>query len=187
MAVASAGPYANNLHLASYRQPHQHLISQCLQAGCSSWCPTNGVKALKAITEKLNITYAEYYRNCECTEDCYDIIREETQVAYEWSEAPLAWVCVTRHDNTFDFGNSTVITGCNDCRGHQCNACISSQYHFQMSYDQLSAASLIGRNAVTWYSHYWMLNRIGGRQFTSQKYRTVTWLQYWMVTLTLIS
>jgi len=28
MAVAIAGPYANNLHLASDRQPHQHLITQ---------------------------------------------------------------------------------------------------------------------------------------------------------------
>ena len=27
MAVASAGPYANNLHLAPDRQPHQHLIT----------------------------------------------------------------------------------------------------------------------------------------------------------------
>jgi len=32
MAVASAGSYANNLHLA----PHQHLITQFLQAGCPS-------------------------------------------------------------------------------------------------------------------------------------------------------
>jgi len=28
IAVASAGPYANNLHLAPDRQPHQHLITQ---------------------------------------------------------------------------------------------------------------------------------------------------------------
>ena len=34
-AVASAGPYANNLHLAPDR-PHQHLITQLLQARCSS-------------------------------------------------------------------------------------------------------------------------------------------------------
>ena len=27
-AVASAGPYANNMHLTPDRQPHQHLISQ---------------------------------------------------------------------------------------------------------------------------------------------------------------
>jgi len=35
-AVASAGPYANNLLLASDRERHQHIISQFLQAGCSS-------------------------------------------------------------------------------------------------------------------------------------------------------
>ena len=34
-AVASAGPYPNNLHLAPGRQPHQHLITQFLQARCS--------------------------------------------------------------------------------------------------------------------------------------------------------
>jgi len=41
--VASAGPYANSLHLAADRQPHQHLISLiviainymiCLQCLC---------------------------------------------------------------------------------------------------------------------------------------------------------
>ena len=35
-AVASAGPYANNLHLAPDTLPHQQLITQFLQAGCSS-------------------------------------------------------------------------------------------------------------------------------------------------------
>jgi len=55
-AVASAGPYAKNLHLAPDRKPHQHLITQFLQAGCSSWCPTNSVKALKVIrkTGRIN-------------------------------------------------------------------------------------------------------------------------------------
>jgi len=47
--VASAGPYAS-LHLTPDRQPHQLLISQFLQAGYSSWRPTNIVKALKAYT-----------------------------------------------------------------------------------------------------------------------------------------
>ena len=46
--MASAGPYSNNLHLAPNRQPHQHLITQFLHAGCSSRCPSNSVKALKA-------------------------------------------------------------------------------------------------------------------------------------------
>jgi len=55
-AVASAGPYANNLHLALDRQPHQHLITHSIffQAGCSSWCSTNSVKALRAIAGKVS-------------------------------------------------------------------------------------------------------------------------------------
>ena len=55
-AVASAGPYANNLHLA-----HRHITTSdtsplnFFQAGCSSWRPSNSFKALKAwqLTEKL--------------------------------------------------------------------------------------------------------------------------------------
>jgi len=47
-----AGPYANNLHLAPDRQPHQHLITQFLQAGCSSRRTTNSVKALTALVSK---------------------------------------------------------------------------------------------------------------------------------------
>ena len=35
MSVESAGPYANNLHLAPDRLLHQHLITQYLQARCS--------------------------------------------------------------------------------------------------------------------------------------------------------
>jgi len=42
--------YANNLHLASDRWPHQYLITQFLQVGCSSWRPTNSVIALKTDT-----------------------------------------------------------------------------------------------------------------------------------------
>jgi len=47
-AVASAGPYAKNLHLTPDKQPHQHLIAQFLQIGCSFWCQTDSDKALKA-------------------------------------------------------------------------------------------------------------------------------------------
>jgi len=54
-AVASAGLYANNLHLASARYPHKHLITQFLQAGCSSRRPTKSVKALKVIERKMII------------------------------------------------------------------------------------------------------------------------------------
>ena len=57
-AVASAGPYANNLHLAPDRWPHQHLVTQFLQARCSSWRPTNSVKALKAL--KSSPTHMRY-------------------------------------------------------------------------------------------------------------------------------
>ena len=62
-AVASAGRYANNLHLAPDR-PHQHLITQLLQARCSSWRPTNSVKALKAHTfpgAKSNVNQSAIY------------------------------------------------------------------------------------------------------------------------------
>ena len=41
------GPYANSLHLAPDRWPHQHLIAQFLQAGCSSWRATNSVKGVQ--------------------------------------------------------------------------------------------------------------------------------------------
>ena len=69
MAVPSAGPYANHLHLAPGRWPHQHLITQYLQAGCSSWHPTDSVKALKASLDTNTIdtdrwskcTYSNYY------------------------------------------------------------------------------------------------------------------------------
>jgi len=49
-AVASAGPYANNLHLAPNMLLDNHTntpITQFLQARYSSWRPTNIVKALK--------------------------------------------------------------------------------------------------------------------------------------------
>jgi len=46
VAVASAGPYANHLHLDLDKQPCQYLTTQFWQAGCPSCCPTNSVKAL---------------------------------------------------------------------------------------------------------------------------------------------
>jgi len=48
VAVASAGPYANHLHIAADRQPRQYLTTQFLQAGCPFCHPTNSVKALKS-------------------------------------------------------------------------------------------------------------------------------------------
>jgi len=38
--MASAGPYANHLHLPPDRLQRQYLITQFLQAGCPSCCPT---------------------------------------------------------------------------------------------------------------------------------------------------
>jgi len=49
MALASAGPYANHLHLIPYRYLRQHLIIHFSQTACSSWHPANSVKALKAL------------------------------------------------------------------------------------------------------------------------------------------
>jgi len=46
VAVASAGPYANHLHLTQTNN-HASTSSLFLQAGCSSWCPANSVKALE--------------------------------------------------------------------------------------------------------------------------------------------
>ena len=46
VAVTSAEPYANRLHFS----PRQHLTTQFLQAGRSSWRPTNSVEALRNFT-----------------------------------------------------------------------------------------------------------------------------------------
>jgi len=55
VAVAPAGPCANNLHLAPALQTNNHAGTSSLtflQAGCFSWRPTNSVKALKAKQEE---------------------------------------------------------------------------------------------------------------------------------------
>jgi len=51
VAVASAGPHANHLHLAPDRQSCQYLTTQFLQAGCPSCCPTNSVEALHLVAD----------------------------------------------------------------------------------------------------------------------------------------
>jgi len=48
VALTSAGPYANYLHLAPDKQPRQYPTSHFLQAGCPSCRPTNSVRALNA-------------------------------------------------------------------------------------------------------------------------------------------
>jgi len=54
MAVASAEPYANSLHLAPGRSPCQHLVIQFLQAACSS----DSAKALKDIKSLMVDLYS---------------------------------------------------------------------------------------------------------------------------------
>jgi len=49
MAVASAGPCANNLHLAPDRLLNQHPITLIFAGQMLFLTPTNSVKALKAI------------------------------------------------------------------------------------------------------------------------------------------
>jgi len=48
VAVTSAGPYADHLHLTPDRYHASTTSLVYLQAGCSSCCPTNIVKALNA-------------------------------------------------------------------------------------------------------------------------------------------
>ena len=76
MAVASAGPYINNLHLAPDRLPHQHLIMQFLQARWSSWRPTKSVKTPKAqlytvcfVQKCLVSRYWKQYLCCCCLQE----------------------------------------------------------------------------------------------------------------------
>jgi len=47
VAVASAGPCANQLHLAPDRQPCQYPAAQFLQTGCASCRPPNRVNSSK--------------------------------------------------------------------------------------------------------------------------------------------
>jgi len=60
VAVASAGPYANHLHLAADRQPRQYLTTQFLWAGFPSCHPANSVKALKADILQLKCTKFDF-------------------------------------------------------------------------------------------------------------------------------
>ena len=62
-AVASAVPHANSLHLTPDRQPHQHVITQFLQARCSSWRPANSVKPLK---DNICLWESIYLPVCVC-------------------------------------------------------------------------------------------------------------------------
>jgi len=67
--VASAGPYANYLHLAPDHTSTSSL--NFLQAGCSSWCLTNSVKALKTTAVRLKAywlcVWCDSEWHCCCT------------------------------------------------------------------------------------------------------------------------
>jgi len=55
MAVTSAGPHTNHLHLSPYRYNHASTSSlNHLQVRCSSRHPTNSVTALKAIQSTVS-------------------------------------------------------------------------------------------------------------------------------------
>jgi len=60
VAVESAGPYVNNLHLAPDRKPHN--TSSLNFYRCSFQRPTNSVKALKAhVSLNTNARYSLYF------------------------------------------------------------------------------------------------------------------------------
>ena len=67
--MASAGPYANYLHLAPDHTSTSSL--NFLQAGCSSWCLTNSVKALKTTAVRLKAywicVWCDSEWHCCCT------------------------------------------------------------------------------------------------------------------------
>jgi len=46
-----------SVHLPPDRQPRQHPTTLFLQAGCPSCCPTNSIKALKAIIYSYRVKY----------------------------------------------------------------------------------------------------------------------------------
>jgi len=77
-AVASAVPHANSLHLTPDRQPHQHVITQFLQARCSSWRPANSVKPLK---DNICLWESIYLPVCVCVCVCVWLMAE----CSEWS------------------------------------------------------------------------------------------------------
>ena len=57
MASFSGQPWkGRGISWTTRKQPHQHLITQFLQAGCSSWHPTDSVKTLKANWFRYKIT-----------------------------------------------------------------------------------------------------------------------------------
>jgi len=72
--MASAGPYANHLHLAADRQPRQYLTTQFLPAGCPSCHPPNSVKVLKAV---VLLTYYKMH-----TDRIYDLSHSQHKYGF---------------------------------------------------------------------------------------------------------
>ena len=75
----------------------------------------------------------------------------------------------------------------------RCPICCATMTHYTVHCDMTNYEMLwwLVKTLSRDIHHYRMLNRVGGsifcRRFNSQKYWTVTWLQYWTVTLTHIS
>ena len=141
-AVAPAGPYENNLHLDADRYPHQHLITQFLQAGCSSWCPTNSFKALKAMPEHYKYKIFVKWGNKSVSKDD--------------SGWPFSWWPASRHWETWDSALPRSqccqkpllhhLQGTETKHSHARTA--QSQWHFVWSYSKLS--SLHSCSKTTW-------------------------------------
>ena len=59
-AVASAGPYANNLHLAANRYPHQHLMTLILAGRVLFLTPNKQRQSTKGINQLTLRNYSVY-------------------------------------------------------------------------------------------------------------------------------
>jgi len=92
VAVASAGPYANHLHFDPDRQPRQHLITQFLHANCSSWHPTNRVKAIMQQIMYINSNiFKQNAHFVECRQMCDT--RSQIRRVRRWGSERLRGCC----------------------------------------------------------------------------------------------
>ena len=127
-AVASAGPYANSLHLTR-RQITTSDTSPLnfFQAGCSSWRPSNSFKALKAwqLTEKLLLlhtfngplsgtTQVSRYQKGKTDLD----FTEARDSEWQWHQLGRMQVCTSlQTDNHASTHHSVFLqAGCPSCR-----------------------------------------------------------------------
>ena len=65
MAVTSAGPYANNMHLAPDRQQHQHLINQFFTGRMLSLTPNQQCQGTEGICKTFEFQLNRLYK-CTC-------------------------------------------------------------------------------------------------------------------------